>query len=313
MLNFFADPFPDETLLSSILRYCHYTGTPYKDAVMVLLGSRPTFPFNLYSFVHNFPPNTSHSVDSLLLNNTCFPVYTPLLHKYTTQRLLKAVNGIVPPYRKTSIVESNFIYCPLCAKRDISLYGEPYYHREHQIYGVHICYRHKCILKRYSIDKPGDLRIAKLNEQDIDYNPQYINNKHDYNLFSTVAYTMYYLLVHDFRYLSRETIESIIFHTFTDKGYTSHDYIKNSLFHDFIHYCGQNVLSVVLTDAYKLDNESFIGQYLLIDTWNYFNIVFDILLISFLYGDPTRFLNSKELEQHCQNPTPPSAVCCRMI
>jgi len=314
MLHFFTDPLPGETVLSSILRYCHYTGILYNDTVINLLGSTSSvFPLDLYSFVRNFPSNTSHSVDSLLLNHTCFPAYAPFLDKHTSQNFLKAINTKTSTPKRAVVKENNFIYCPLCVEKDISLYGEPYYHREHQIYGVHVCYLHKCILKEHPLKNPSDLRDVRLDAHNLDLKPRYVTNKHASKLFSAIAYTVHYLLTHDFRYLSREIIESAIFSTLRNYDYTFHEYIRRSLLDEFQYFCGHNVLTCTLGKNHKLSKETFIGQYLIPDIPKHFNIAFDILFITFLYKDPVQFFNSKELKYHSMNPNPPSLVCCNMI
>ena len=37
-------------------------------------------------------------------------------------------------------------YCPICYQEDLQLYGEPYWHRSHQLPDMQICTKHRCWL-----------------------------------------------------------------------------------------------------------------------------------------------------------------------
>ena len=37
-------------------------------------------------------------------------------------------------------------YCPVCYQEDLQLYGEPYWHRSHQLPDMQICTKHRCWL-----------------------------------------------------------------------------------------------------------------------------------------------------------------------
>ncbi|MEG0396721.1 MAG: TniQ family protein, partial [Oscillospiraceae bacterium] len=44
-----------------------------------------------------------------------------------------------------------FRYCPQCYQEDIARYGEPYWHRQHQLADLDVCVKHRCYLQETNI------------------------------------------------------------------------------------------------------------------------------------------------------------------
>ena len=58
-------------------------------------------------------------------------------------------------YQSSSMDARRLRYCPECFDEDIAAYGEPYWHRLHQIPGIAVCPRHGCWLADTEITLTG--------------------------------------------------------------------------------------------------------------------------------------------------------------
>lgn len=58
-------------------------------------------------------------------------------------------------YQSSSMDARRLRYCPQCFDEDIATYGEPYWHRLHQIPGIAVCPRHGCWLADTEITLTG--------------------------------------------------------------------------------------------------------------------------------------------------------------
>lgn len=61
-----------------------------------------------------------------------------------------------------SVVKLPWRWCPECVDADVAEFGCSYYHRNHQLLGVHTCYKHGCLL--YSECKNCDFRIDTIKQ-----------------------------------------------------------------------------------------------------------------------------------------------------
>jgi hypothetical protein len=105
-----------------------------------------------------------YNVNSLIKEHTILPYYLPFL---PAQRQIQVIDmigndakGLFAALGITAggLLSKNQIkYCLNCAIQDISKYGEPYFHREHQLQGVLLCPHDGFLLKEYPIE---DSRIA---------------------------------------------------------------------------------------------------------------------------------------------------------
>ncbi|WP_308576773.1 Helicase associated domain protein [uncultured Fusobacterium sp.] len=90
-----------------------------------------------------FMKTTTFSYESIVMSNE-------LQTKYITNAFYKsdAINtSMNHRFKKINI-------CLECVKEDIELFGNPYFHRTHQLRGVHTCHKHGTKLLKY-IGKPG--------------------------------------------------------------------------------------------------------------------------------------------------------------
>ena len=162
MLSFFPTPYPDELWYSVIARYHTHSGALSWQATMAALfgDARDT---DVGSF---FPNNSIHKILAQLP-----PGFLPAQEIALQHTLLPFLLRFQPADRKAAILEAFLIgedmrprylratrdikprsmrYCPVCVREDTQTYGEPYWHREHQIGLMPLCPRHRCRLR----DKP---------------------------------------------------------------------------------------------------------------------------------------------------------------
>lgn len=169
MLGTFPDPWPDELLYSVFARYGDRVAYRQAGAVLSdLFGSTlvvATTPFasHLAHLACCLPHNCSYSAEQLLMEHTLLGFYAPFLPA-DRQACLKAdlleTRGPLSHGRagiRASTVPSpaRLQYCPDCSRDDIVRYGEPYWHRIHQVPGVLVCHRHHCWLKRSQVPARG--------------------------------------------------------------------------------------------------------------------------------------------------------------
>ncbi len=163
MLPFFADPYPDELLYSVFARYHRWTGNPnLRSTLMELFKNNAAIP-SLYFGValSTLCENISgvYNSDDLITNHTLFPLYRPFLPQRRAEELRKQMeaadgNGLIAKIgiAAGSICQKNGIaYCPRCVIEDRRTYGEAYFHRLHQVQGVFICPKHRCMLRQIKV------------------------------------------------------------------------------------------------------------------------------------------------------------------
>jgi Tn7-like transposition protein D/TniQ len=165
MVGFFPTPYPDELLYSVLARY--YLWSPNispKVALKELFGKTTvvaTFdlPSHIENLLENLTPGSKHTSKSFTQQNTLFPFYAPFLPrergKIVYGSMRKHYSGDI--HTRTGITASSvpqikfFRFCQNCLQEDIESYGEPYWHRVHQIAGVLICPTHQTLLQNSSI------------------------------------------------------------------------------------------------------------------------------------------------------------------
>ncbi|WZL73402.1 TnsD family Tn7-like transposition protein [Clostridiaceae bacterium 35-E11] len=156
-MNFFPTPYPDEILYSTLGRYSIRSGNlkeihNFED----LFSTRSCIatlelPVKLDALIENMPINTLYTAEYFIKYHTLFPYYAAFISPERAEEIIGTMrngNGSIP-YIKLGLISYSinlnqyFKFCPQCFKEDIKIYGEPYWHRIHQITGVFICPKHK--------------------------------------------------------------------------------------------------------------------------------------------------------------------------
>jgi len=158
MVNgFFPTPYPDECYYSILCRYFARAGSiSYKRTTtelfknMQCLSSTIFFPTRLECLDDWLPPNSLITRRGFVLNNTMYP-YMAMMYSPDFRAEMECImNDGTPAFVLNRIGETKSLplwpkylkYCPECVREDNILYGEPYWHRAHQLFGVAYCTKH---------------------------------------------------------------------------------------------------------------------------------------------------------------------------
>lgn len=166
MLSFFPTIYPDETIYSAWARFHQLLGDISQQNILSLLSGtakyhqiRFDFARQIDSFSKQLPSDNIYSTSYLTNNHTVFPLHAAFLSKHRAAQLYRAIGydnivaGKLTTPRMNSLIKYGYNlptfarFCPQCAKEDIKDYGEPYWHRLHQIPHINICGVHRCWLK----------------------------------------------------------------------------------------------------------------------------------------------------------------------
>lgn len=159
MLHYFPTPYPDELWYSVLCRYYIRSG----NTNLLVHRGKGGFPTSLifpdssiYNIINQLPEGL-FSVRDMILQHTLFPYFCRMYPVERKEFLLQgfyvgAFSGNDPAWKVIARSVLKLKYCPICAKEEVELYGESYWHREHQIPCVTVCRKHKCRLIEYKCD-----------------------------------------------------------------------------------------------------------------------------------------------------------------
>ncbi|WP_337018689.1 TnsD family Tn7-like transposition protein [Leclercia sp. AS011] len=175
--------FPDELLISRLIRFVTIAGWSGLSEIYNLMGSKkrcihPTLTASLCKLA-------SQNIDEancLLMHQTLAPLYMYYLPRHASEiknalfsdNSSKALRECQFPSFGT---ESSLILksCPQCAEKDIAAYGVSYWHRMHQIPGISVCASHQVSLNVDSLNQrqrlisgflPSPVRPCTLGDED---------------------------------------------------------------------------------------------------------------------------------------------------
>lgn len=153
---FFPSEYPDELLFSLLSRYFVRSGNiSYKGTLDDLFSNRSltasiSFPSGINSLVKNMPPFSQINEEHLINRNTLYLFYTAFLPYVQAKKIYQSMcsddgKGIYvrSGINASGVSQNEFLrFCKECTKEDIENYGELYWHRSHQISGIHCCLEH---------------------------------------------------------------------------------------------------------------------------------------------------------------------------
>lgn len=157
MLPFFPTPYPDELFYGICARYHQRSAnTSIKATVKDLFGSISVcavadLPTHFDHLCGILPEGTLNTAERLIYRHTMLPLYRFFLPKDRLDKLVVWMKGST---RGNSIhvaigavsscipTPAFFRYCRECVADDNAQYGEPYWHRCHQVMGVRVCHKH---------------------------------------------------------------------------------------------------------------------------------------------------------------------------
>lgn len=166
MKTYFPIPYPDELLYSVMSRCCKHLGLDNMEGVQsYLFGSKaikPTIelPNRINFLVETTLLHLMCEAKQVVLEHTMFPYYAGFLGVEKRNKLLQAMLrdgpnkafGQAGNFVRQVPSSSNLRYCPECIENDIRIYGEPYWHRIHQVPGIRVCPQHQLLLQERCVE-----------------------------------------------------------------------------------------------------------------------------------------------------------------
>lgn len=161
MIGFFTDPYPDELFYSACARFgatCNYrnAATVARELFGMQTGNAiVSFPNRLAHFISLLPPGHKYTVDRVIDDHTPLRFYSPFVEADRVKVIRREMRG-----RSENRIFSRLAinacglsspevlrFCPSCVRSDRERYGETYWHRLHQLPGVHVCAEHRLFLE----------------------------------------------------------------------------------------------------------------------------------------------------------------------
>lgn len=158
MLLFLPQPYPDELFYSICARYHAQSGNKsFKDSQNDLFGAKTAsavfdLPNRLDAFQNMLNDGTKFTSERIIWEHTLFPLYKPFLPQERAEKIIESmkrsdrggtIHSQIGIMASTIPVMRYMRYCPKCHQDDEDKYGEPYWHRIHQVSGVMVCPIHK--------------------------------------------------------------------------------------------------------------------------------------------------------------------------
>lgn len=166
MLTWFPTPYPGELFYGILCRYYVASGIREHNIVKrQLFGNRAGIKMAslypnaaVYAVLSQLPEGVFDGRD-MILHHSPFAYYTRMYQPQEREALLDDLlqgRGKTPTHLWKTFPRGDYAlrYCPLCVQEDTQIYGEPYYHVEHQIPLSSVCVRHKCRLKQIAVANP---------------------------------------------------------------------------------------------------------------------------------------------------------------
>lgn len=314
MLTFFIDPYKDEIISSLFARYHFYSGNIDKnDTIEELQGERNIIAFRNFpsrlNYLEKEIDNKNYSADKFIYENTLFPMYSVFLSKDKHNTIIKYMKEKESDKIYTSLAISRskvdmgngYKYCPMCAKKELELYGEAYFHRIHQVPGVLVCDEHECSLVEYVEENKSEIEFVRLQYDKLqfdDYNKIYEQNINMHLV--KIAKAIKYIMNLEYLKYNKEYIIEKIYYLLEDNEYlTENGRIRQTkLKNHFNLYYNNNLLKVINSEVQSKKN-------------NWIKAIFTkgrmvlepiktILLILFLCeGDIEGFFNYRKKDRNC--------------
>lgn len=153
---FFPTPYPDELLFSLCSRYYVRSGNiSYKGTLDDLFSNRSltasiSLPSGISSLIKNMPPHSKINEEQLIHQHTLYLFNTAFLPDEQAKSIYQAMcsndgKGIYvrSGLNASGVPQNEFLrFCKECMQEDKEMYGELYWHRSHQLSGIHCCLKH---------------------------------------------------------------------------------------------------------------------------------------------------------------------------
>jgi len=160
-MYFFPILHNNELLYSGIARYHEFSGNlSYYHTIIDVFGvnsalASVALPSRIKNIAENLAVNDELFAKEIVEKHTLLNFYSAFKTKeiysqieyemiHTTGVGIHMKLGMVS---SSTQLERSLKYCPVCVKNEVEIYGEPYWHREHQVFGSIVCHLHQAILQ----------------------------------------------------------------------------------------------------------------------------------------------------------------------
>ena len=152
----FPVPYKNELIYSLVARAGVHAGiTSPKQLLDEVFANRKVIatvdlPGHLDAIVANLHHDPNYSLDRLINRHTLFPTYAPFVSKRVRHKARMMMKGATRGALHLSLGviasrinhQTALRYCPACLRAQIKRYGEPYWERQWQYFGVDVCEKH---------------------------------------------------------------------------------------------------------------------------------------------------------------------------
>lgn len=152
----FPVPYENELIYSLVARAGVHAGiTSPKQLLDEVFGNRQVIatvdlPGHLDAIVENLHHDPNYSLDRLINRHTLFPTYAPFVSERVRHKARMMMKGATRGALHLSLGviasrinhQTALRYCPACLRAQIKRYGEPYWERQWQYFGVDVCEKH---------------------------------------------------------------------------------------------------------------------------------------------------------------------------
>lgn len=156
MLIFFPTPYPDELLYSICARYHVRSGNiSYKRTLDDIFENRSLtasvfLPSGIGSLVKSINNAGTFNEQKVIYKHTMFLFFTAFLSEEKSQQIYQSMCSddgksiyVRAGINASGVPQNKYLrFCSKCMKEDKEKYGEHYWHRSHQIPGIHCCLKH---------------------------------------------------------------------------------------------------------------------------------------------------------------------------
>ncbi|SHH68329.1 TnsD family Tn7-like transposition protein [Desulfosporosinus lacus] len=325
--GFFPTPYPDECYYSILCRYFVRSGSAgYKPTVKKLFGNMQClstaifFPMRLDCVERWIPKGTAITRKTIAMNHTMYPylsmVYSEkfrreMVHVLSSKKTQMNID-LYGRQRSWRLWPEYLRYCPHCVCEDKNLYGEPYWHRVHQLPGMVYCTKHRVRLMDSVVSARATTTAfyaaseQSLSEYDNSSTPDVYSRYKE--LFLRIGQESEWLLHHgmdiDWQFNFREKYMRLLREkdAATVQGVPDYDLISRH----FNKYWGEEFLEILYT---ALNDTRDCVQGLREARLTTFRPIYHILMMCFLKGSVKEFVECKVSENPfgngpwpCQNP-----------
>lgn len=158
MITYLPEIYPDELVYSWFCRYYVHSGSiNHKSALRDIYckcSDNPSKEFlghlntDIKSKIRDI-----QTISELILKHTMFPQYARFISLENRKNAIDCLkHDFCDTHRLFAVLprtgaDRYLKYCPICTEEDRQKYGETYWHRNHQIRNMQVCYKHNCMLE----------------------------------------------------------------------------------------------------------------------------------------------------------------------